>query len=136
MTPLFVSLALGYTIRIMLTNLQILYVGIPLLAGAFVFSSLSHKITKIVVGKHGFDKELNPIARRSLMRGTADQDHRALWIMLLVLTSFEYLLFPNIWLFLIAGGFGTMFLDWLNDYFVLTRHSRDGPLPTEKEGTN
>ncbi len=129
MTPLFVGVVLGYTTQIPLNDVKILSIGIPLLAGAFVFSTLSHKMTKFIVGKHGYDKEINPIARASLMRGTADRDHRRRWIGLLAIASFEYLLVPKVWVFLIAGGFGTMFLDWLNDYLVLRRKAVIEPLP-------
>src|SRR6266571_9075496 len=136
MSPLFLGLVVGYTVQIPLSNIQILYLGIPLLAGALLFSALSYRITKFVVGKYGVEEEINPFARASFQRGTGGRDHRRLWIGLLGIACLDYFLAPNVWLFLVGGGFGAMFLDWLNDYLVLRKKAGEGagmkPTPSER----
>src|SRR5207249_7728617 len=77
-SPLFLGLVVGYTVKIPLSNIQILYLGIPLLAGALLFSALSYRITKFVVGKYGVDKETNPFARASFQRGTGGRDPKVM----------------------------------------------------------
>ncbi len=77
--------AVSFVITVPLTNLQILYLGLPLLIGALVFSAFASKITKIVVTKLGFAAEINPYARISLRKGTYVRDRRRLLMVLLVL---------------------------------------------------
>src|SRR2546426_12157042 len=110
---------LGQFVRLPLSDMQILYVGLPLLGGSFLFSILAHRITKRVVEEYGPQQEVNPVARASFAKGTADKDHVMVWLAILGFVSFDYFYNRIMWLFLVAGAFGTMFLDWLNDYIVL-----------------
>jgi ABC-type branched-subunit amino acid transport system permease subunit len=119
--PLVAMFGVGLLFKVPLTNLQILYIGLPLYAVAVIFSTLAYKVTKVVVGKYGIDRELNPIVRSSLQKGTADQDRRMLLTVLVAVLSLEYLWNPNVWFFVAFGAVGTNFLDWLNDYRVLKR---------------
>lgn len=117
-SPLIVLFVLGFFVHLPLGKFEALIVGIPFLAIGLLFEMYAYKITKTIVGKYGLERELNPLTRLSLARGSGDRDRRVLMLMILASSIISYLVSTNVWLFTSIGAFGTMFLDWFNDHMI------------------